>query len=221
MAAASRSAPVHAEAPPPDWDDRVRAPAASRFNQYGFFAAGSPEGAGPAAAPPAPSAEAARESAPAPPTAAAEAHRGPAGTPAETRGGSPSRVDPGHAPRAGVAAAAAAAAPGFRGAVAAAPSAPAGPAGTADPARERPGAAPRAAIQRLRQRAAESARTPIEVAVREMEHGLAVTARVEALDRRERSRLHDAIAALLARHGLAAHAIRIAVSSAPSSQGEA
>lgn len=49
-----------------------------------------------------------------------------------------------------------------------------------------------------------AARSPIHVAMRAVEQGLAVSARVEGLDEVERRQLRDEIAALLGRHGLAA-----------------
>lgn len=54
-----------------------------------------------------------------------------------------------------------------------------------------------------------AARTPVQVAIRELEQGLHVAARVEGLDAAERLRLHDEISALLARHGRSARSIRL------------
>lgn len=54
-----------------------------------------------------------------------------------------------------------------------------------------------------------SARAAVQVAMRELEQGVHVAARAEGLDAAERVRLHDEIAALLARHGLSARSIRI------------
>ncbi len=53
------------------------------------------------------------------------------------------------------------------------------------------------------------ARAPVQVAIRELEQGLHVAARVEGLDAAERVRLHDEISALLARHGRSARSIRL------------
>lgn len=54
-----------------------------------------------------------------------------------------------------------------------------------------------------------AARSAVQVVLRELEQGLHIAARTDALDDAERLRLHDEIAALLARHGLAARSIRI------------
>jgi hypothetical protein len=54
-----------------------------------------------------------------------------------------------------------------------------------------------------------AARNAVQVAIRELEQGVHVAARAEGLDAAERARLHDEIAALLARHGLSARSIRI------------
>lgn len=54
-----------------------------------------------------------------------------------------------------------------------------------------------------------AARSVVRVVLSELEQGLSISARTEALDASERVRLHDEIAALLARHGLSARAIRI------------
>lgn len=56
-----------------------------------------------------------------------------------------------------------------------------------------------------------AAQSPIQVAVHEAEHGLQVAAYVAGLDEAERRQLHEAIAALLARHGLRPAHIRINV----------
>jgi len=60
-----------------------------------------------------------------------------------------------------------------------------------------------------------AARAAIQVALRELEQGLHVSARTEALDESERLRLRDEIAALLARHGLAPRTIRISAPARP------
>jgi len=73
--------------------------------------------------------------------------------------------------------------------------------------RETPPAATRpVAGARLR---ATAARSAVALAVHEIENGLHVAARLEALDAADRARLRDAIAALLARYGLAAKSIQI------------
>ena len=54
-----------------------------------------------------------------------------------------------------------------------------------------------------------AARAAVQVAMRELEQGVHVAVRAEGLDAAERVRLHDEIAALLARHGLSARSIRI------------
>lgn len=54
-----------------------------------------------------------------------------------------------------------------------------------------------------------AARSAVQVVLRELEQGLHVAARTDALDEPERLRLHDEIAALLASHGLSARSVRI------------
>jgi hypothetical protein len=56
---------------------------------------------------------------------------------------------------------------------------------------------------------ATAARSPVALAMHAIENGLHVAARLEALDDADRARLRDGIAALLARHGLAAKSIQI------------
>ncbi len=63
-----------------------------------------------------------------------------------------------------------------------------------------------------------AARAAVQVAMRELEQGIHVAARAEGLDAAERVRLHDEIAALLARHGLSARSIRISAPARGSSQ---
>ncbi len=69
---------------------------------------------------------------------------------------------------------------------------------------------PEVRAPRLLVRTAAGARAPLQLVLHALEHGLHVAARVDALDESDRIRLHDEIAALLARHGLAARSIRIA-----------
>ena len=66
----------------------------------------------------------------------------------------------------------------------------------------------KSAARRLPVREA-AARSAAQVALHELEQGIHIAARTEALDESERIRLHDEIAALLARHGLSARSIRI------------
>lgn len=54
-----------------------------------------------------------------------------------------------------------------------------------------------------------TARTPAYVALQDVEHGIHVAVRANVLDPAEHIRLHDEIAALLARHGLSVRGIRI------------
>ena len=56
---------------------------------------------------------------------------------------------------------------------------------------------------------ASSGSSSIRVALHELEQGLQVSAHTDALDEGERARLHEEIAALLARHGIAPRDIRI------------
>jgi hypothetical protein len=63
-----------------------------------------------------------------------------------------------------------------------------------------------------------ASRTPVQVAICELEQGLHVAARVEGLDATERLRLHDEISALLARHGRSARSIRVSTPLRASSQ---
>ncbi|MBQ1496687.1 MAG: hypothetical protein IIZ38_00085 [Sphingomonas sp.] len=79
------------------------------------------------------------------------------------------------------------------------------------PAIEEYGAAadPVASAQRRAHRAPSAARSALHVALRELESGLQIAARVEGLDEAERHRLRDEIAALLGRHGLSAARIQI------------
>lgn len=81
----------------------------------------------------------------------------------------------------------------------------------AAPQTERGGTPARSAARRplVERQASGGARSPIEVALRELEHGIHVAARVDRLDDAERVRLRDEIAALLARHGLSARHIQI------------
>lgn len=53
------------------------------------------------------------------------------------------------------------------------------------------------------------ARSAFQVAMRELEHGIHVAVRAEAMDQADREHLRREIAALLSRHGLAPRAIRI------------
>ncbi len=61
---------------------------------------------------------------------------------------------------------------------------------------------PSAPVTRRQLREFAAARSPLRVAVSEIEQGLQVAARVDGLDETERRQLRDEIAALLARHGL-------------------
>jgi hypothetical protein len=56
--------------------------------------------------------------------------------------------------------------------------------------------------------------------MRELEQGIHIAARAEGLDPAERARLHDEIAALLARHGLSARSIRISAPNRAGTSGE-
>jgi hypothetical protein len=92
-------------------------------------------------------------------------------------------------------------------------SAGAGPTGAAvaapAPIEEAEAADPAAPLERRAHRPTAAARSALHVALRELESGLQVAARVEGLDEAERHQLRDEIAALLGRHGLSAARIRI------------
>jgi len=77
------------------------------------------------------------------------------------------------------------------------------------PAEPGEGEAIEAGAPRRAFRAVLAAQSPVLVAVREVEQGLRVTARVAGLDETERRQLREAISALLARHGLANARIQI------------
>ncbi|MEN2709389.1 hypothetical protein ACQKOH_08495 [Sphingomonas sp. NPDC092331] len=91
---------------------------------------------------------------------------------------------------------------------------PAAPMGSAAPAQppaleDYDAADPVASAQRRAHRTPSAARSALHVALRELESGLQIAARVEGLDEAERHRLRDEIAALLGRHGLSAARIQI------------
>lgn len=77
------------------------------------------------------------------------------------------------------------------------------------PIEEAEAADPAAPLERRAHRPTAAARSALHVALRELESGLQVAARVEGLDEAERHQLRDEIAALLGRHGLSAARIRI------------
>lgn len=213
--------PVTPAEAPPSWDERAHAPEASVFNQHGYFASGAAHGeAGPvmpaseSVAPMDPRAQDHAE-----PTALRRADAAPApagGSTAAGTNGPTFAPAPAALPRAMASRAPAATAP----AAIATQAAP----GRAEPAAEEASASPSRRFTRLlEQRAASPSggTSMVEVVLREVEQGMVVAGRVAALDPRERARLHDEIAGLLARHGLAARAIQISArtASGPGSQG--
>jgi hypothetical protein len=206
---------------PPSWDERTHSPEASKFNQHGYFATGSTEAA---AVPVAQQAEAAIDPrsggnfepamlmrVDAEPLPGAARTNGTVRVPASD-GALPAPVTQPRTTVTSVAAPAAAAAPQSA-------------ARKSESAEHEPAAPARRFARLLEQRAASpsGANSMIEVVLREVEQGILVAGRVSALDPRERARLHDEIAGLLARHGLAARSIQISTRTATAtrSQGRA